>query len=223
VHLRAGQIYESQARPEEALGHYRKAQQISPQDLVVPFVVGRTLFQQGKDAEAIAEFERARQGPQKDAATRLLVLSLSRLGRHGEVNTIIRELDPARWSADQAREFGLGLAGVGRVDLSIAAWRRAAEASGDGRDYDRLGLAWVLVKRPVEALAAFDEAVNRAPASAPIRLNRAVTLAALGRRDEARRDAEEALRLDPSYDRSSCQKSKSNENKNRRCGAYAIG
>ena len=201
VHLRVGQVYEAQGKPEEALRHYRAAQQLDPNELTVPFAMGRALFQQGKDTDAIVALERARSGPQRDAATRLLVLSLTRLGRHEEVNKLVHDLDPTRWTADQAREFALALTNVRRVDLSLTAWKRAADAGGDARDYERLGLAWILLKRPADALPAFDEAVKRAPNSANIRLNRAVTLAELGRRDEARREAEEALRLDPSYER----------------------
>ena len=52
-----------------------------------------------------------------------------------------------------------------------------------------------------EAIAAFSEAVGRNPKSAPIRLNFAVALAAGGRPDLGRRQAEEALKLDPGYAR----------------------
>jgi hypothetical protein len=43
--------------------------------------------------------------------------------------------------------------------------------------------------------------VGRDPKSAPIRLNFAVALAAGGRPDLGRRQAEEALKLDPGYAR----------------------
>jgi tetratricopeptide (TPR) repeat protein len=201
VHLRAGQLYETKGQPDLALAHYRDAQRIDPTEPVLPFVIGRTLFQQGKDAEAVVELEKARSGPQGDPATRLLVLSLSRLGRTAEVNTIIHQLDPARWTVDQSREFALALTSVGRVDLSIAAWQRAAAASGDGRDYERLGLAWIVAGRPVEALAAFDEGLKRLPNGASLHLNRAVTLSTLKRMDEARAEAEIALKIDPNYER----------------------
>jgi Flp pilus assembly protein TadD len=130
-----------------------------------------------------------------------MVLSLSRLRRPDEANRLVRTLDPSRWSADQAREFAAGLAAVGRLDLSIAAWRRAADASGDAQDYERLGLTWAMVGRPADAIAPLEEAVRLAPTSASIRLNYAVALYSAGRKDDARRETEKVLELDPKYDK----------------------
>lgn len=199
VQLRVGQLYESMNRPSDAITHFRAAQAIAPNDPSVPFAIGRAMFAGGQDAEAIAELERARVGPQADAATRVLVLVLSRMGRRDEANQLVRTLDPARWTADQAREFAVGLASVGRLDLSVTAWQRAADAGGDAHDYERLGLSWVLIGRPADSIAPLEEAVRRAPTSATIRLNYAVALSTVGRRDDARREATKAIELDPSY------------------------
>jgi len=201
VYLRAGQIYEGQERPEEALAHYRRALALDPADSTVHFLMGRALFQQRKDLEAIRELEQVRPGPQLDAATRLRVLALSRLGRREEANLAVRQLDPAAWQADQAREFALGLAEVGRAELSVVAWRRAAEASGDSADSERLGLTWVVLGDMPQAIAAFSDAVRRDPLSASARLNYAVAFAAVGRNLDARREAEAALKIDPAYER----------------------
>ena len=73
--------------------------------------------------------------------------------------------------------------------------------AGVAQDWERLGLAWAAIGRVPEAIAAFSEAVGRDPKSAPIRLNFAVALAAGGRPDLGRRQAEEALKLDPGYAR----------------------
>ena len=201
VHLRVGQLYETMNRPADAIAHYRAGLAIDPQDLGLHFVLGRALFAEGKDDEALPELERARAGPQADAATRILVLSLSRLHRTDEANQLVRTLDPSRWTGDQAREFAAGLASVGRLDLSIAAWRRAAEASGDPQDYERLGLTWAMVGRPAEAVAPLEEAARRAPTSVSIRFNYAVALYSVGRKDEARRETEKVLELDPKYEK----------------------
>jgi tetratricopeptide (TPR) repeat protein len=201
VHVRVGQLYESQNQPAAALEHYRKAAALDPAETSIQLVIGRALFAEGKDQEALEPLERARSGRERDAATRLLVLAYTRLEKHGDANRVVRDLDPNRWTADIAREFAGAVAQLGRVDLSIPAWRRAAEASGLAQDYDRLGLAWAAIGRAPEAIAAFSEAVGRNPKSASIRLNFAVALAAGGRPDLGRRQAEEALKLDPSYAR----------------------
>lgn len=199
VQLRVGQLYDTMNRPSDAIAHYRAALAIAPNDPTVHFAIGRAMFAAGQDADAVAELQQARAGPQGDAATRVLVLALSRLGRRDEANQLVRTLDPSRWTADQAREFAVGLATVGRLDLSATAWQRAAEAGGDPHDYERLGLTWVLLGRPAESIAPLEEAVRRGPTSATIRLNYAVALSTVGRRDDARREATKALEIDPNY------------------------
>jgi tetratricopeptide (TPR) repeat protein len=201
VHLRAGQIYELRNQPGPAVAHYRKALAINPGEPTLHYSLGRALYKEGQYAEAVASLERARVGRQADAATRLLVLALTRLDRATDANAAVRALNPARWDADTAREFAISLADVGRVDLSITAWQRAAEASQDAKDFDRLGLSWALAGNQPQAIAAFSNAVQRDPRSAPIRLNYAVAWASVGRYGDARREAENALKLDPNYQR----------------------
>ncbi|HYN09396.1 MAG TPA: tetratricopeptide repeat protein [Vicinamibacterales bacterium] len=199
VHVRVGQLYESRDQLAAALEHYKQAAALDPKETSVQFVTGRALFAAGKDQDALAPLEAARAGRERDAATQLLVLAFTRLGRHQDANRVVRDLDPNRWTAEIAREFAGAVGQLGRVDLSIPAWRRAAEVSGRPHDYDRLGLAWAVIGRYPDAVAAFSEAVRRDPKSAPIRLNYAVALASAGRPDLGRRQAEEALKLDPSY------------------------
>ncbi len=201
VHVRVGQMYESLNQPAAAVDHYKQAAAIDPNETSVQFVTGRALFAAGKVQEALAPLETARAGRESDAATRLLVLAFIRLNRQEDANRVVRALDPNRWTADIAREFANAVAEFGRIDLSIPAWRRAGEASGNPHDYERLGLAWAMIGRQPEAVAALSDAVRRDPKSATIRLNYAVALASAGRPDLGRRQAEEALKLDPSYER----------------------
>jgi tetratricopeptide (TPR) repeat protein len=200
VHARAGQIYESMNRTSEALAHYREAVRIDPTEPSTHFVLGRALVRAGQDQEALVELTRAIPGPQEDSATRLQVLALSRLDRRDEADRVMGSLDPRRWDAEQARAFAGALMEAGRVDLSTIAWRRAAEASGDGGDYEQLGLAFGRLQRDAEAAGALAEAVRRRPTSASAHLNYGVALAAQGRLDEARREAATALQLEPNYD-----------------------
>ena len=201
LHARAGQVYEAMDRLPEALTHYRQAVAIDPNEPAPHFVLGRTLFRARQDAEALGELARAVPGPQEESAKGLQVLALSRLGRREEADRLMHTLDPARWDVDQARGFATSLIDAGRVDLSIIAWRRAADASGVGRDSEQLGLAWARLGRDADAAAAFAEAVARSPASPSAHLNHGVALAALGRIQDARREAQTALKLAPQYQR----------------------
>ena len=92
VHLRIGQLYETMNRPADAVTQYRAGLMLDPESVPLHFALGRALFAEGKDDEAVGELVRARSGPLADAATRILVLSLSRLHRD-------RRSEPARADA----------------------------------------------------------------------------------------------------------------------------
>jgi tetratricopeptide (TPR) repeat protein len=201
VYLRVGELYETMNRPADAIVQYHAGLAVAPADGSLRFGLGRAMFSAGQDSEAVAELQQARPGPQGDAATRVLVLALSRLGRRDEANRTVQTLDPSRWNADQAREFAIGLVNVGRVDLSVTAWKRAAEAGGDPQDYERLGLTWAMLGRTAEAIGPFEEAVRRSANSSSMRLNYAVALSSVGRRDDAIREAQTAIDLDPKNDK----------------------
>lgn len=200
AHVRVGQMYESLQKPGEAIAHYKQALASDPKEPVVHFVMGRAMMASGDLSGAVRELAGARVGAQQDAASQLLVVALARANRREETNTVIHDLNPARWNADTARTFAAAIAAAGRVDLSVAAWARAAELSNDVRDFERLGLAWAIVGRNEESLAALAEAVKRDNSIASVRQNYAVALATAGRYAEARIEAEAALQLDPSYD-----------------------
>ncbi len=199
VHVRIGQMYESLNKPTEALTHYRQALATDPKEPAVHFLIGRALMATNDLSGAVRELAGARVGAQQEVASRLLVIALARANRVEETNRVIRDLDPARWNADGARQFAAAIADAGRVDLSIAAWARAAELTGDVRDFERLGLAWALVGRNAESLDALAMAVKADSSIPSVRTNYAVALATAGRLDEARAEAQAALKIDPSY------------------------
>jgi tetratricopeptide (TPR) repeat protein len=187
-------------KPGEAIAHYKQALVTDPKEPAVHFVLGRAYFASGDLSAAIRELAGARVGAQQDAASRLLVIALAKAGRQEETNTVIHDLDPRRWNADQSRQFAAAIADAGRVDLSIAAWQRTAELSNDAADYERLGLSWALVGRNEESMIALGEAVKRDGTVPSVRLNYAVALATAGKIAEAKAECEAALRIDPTYE-----------------------
>jgi tetratricopeptide (TPR) repeat protein len=197
--VRVGQTFETSGKAPEAIEHYKKALEASPKEPAIHFVLGRAYLGAGDLSAAVRELAGARVGPQQDAASRLLVIALAHAGRDEEVNTVIHDLDPNRWDLVTARQFAVEIANAGRVDLSIAAWERAAMLSGAGEDYERLGLSWAMLGRPAEALGALQEAVQRSPLEPAMHQNFAVALARAGEFDLARQHVDEALRLDPNY------------------------
>jgi len=197
VHLRVGQTYEVLGKAQEAITHYKAALETDPKEPAIHFVLGRAYLRTGDTSAAVRELAGARVGAQQDAASRLLVIALAQAGRTAEVNTVIHDLDPARWNAEQSRQFAAAMESAGRVDLSIPAWERAAQLSGLGEDYDHLGVAWAQLGQRDPALAAMQEAVNRAPLVAAFHQNFALALASAGDLDAARAEVDEALKLEP--------------------------
>jgi tetratricopeptide (TPR) repeat protein len=197
--VRVGQTFETSGKAPEAIEHYKKALEASPKEPAIHFVLGRAYLGAGDLSAAVRELAGARVGPQQDAASRLLVIALAHAERDEEVNTGIHDLDPNRWDLATARQFAVEIANAGRVDLSIAAWERAAALSGAGEDYERLGLSWAMVGRLPESLGALQEAVQRSPLEPAMHQNFAVALARAGQFELARQHVDEALRLDPNY------------------------
>jgi tetratricopeptide (TPR) repeat protein len=197
VHMRVGQTYELVGKAQEAITHYKAALETNPKEPAIHFVLGRAYMRSGDLSAAVRELAGARVGAQQDAASRLLVIALAQAGRESETNTVIHDLDPGRWTADQSRQFAVAIGAAGRVDLSIPAWTRAAQLSGSGEDYDRLGIAWAQLGRRDEALESLQEAVRRSPLVAGIHQNFALVLAGAGDFEHARMEADEALRLEP--------------------------
>jgi tetratricopeptide (TPR) repeat protein len=197
VHMRIGQTYETLGKAQEAITHYKAALETNPKEPAIHFVLGRAYMRSGDLSAAVRELAGARVGAQQDAASRLLVVALAQAGREAETNTVIHDLDPVRWNADQARQFAVAIGAAGRIDLSIPAWTRAAQLSGSGEDYDRLGVAWAQLGRRDEALLSLQEAARRSPLVAGVHQNFALVLAAAGDFEHARIEADEALRLEP--------------------------
>lgn len=89
----------------------------------------------------------------------------------------------------------------GQIDAGLA---ELDQASGNltaiAREYEKVGLTLVTGRRLEEAIRVLTRARSTDPKSPTIRLNLAVAYAAAGRLDEARWEAKEALRLDPTYE-----------------------
>lgn len=200
THVRVGTVYEAARKFGEAVTHYKQALASDPKEPAIHFVLGRAYFASGDLSAAVRELAGARVGAQQESASRLLAVALAKAGRVEETNTVIHDLDPRDWDLTEARQFAAAMADAGRVDLSIAAWQRAADLSKDARDWERLGLAWAIVGRNAEAMQSLAEAVRIDPGTASTHLNYAVTLAEAGRLQEALAEAQAALQLEPDYE-----------------------
>lgn len=78
---------------------------------------------------------------------------------------------------------------------------KTSNVAVDAEEVKRAGNEMYRKGNFVEALKLYDKAIPMSPENAAYRSNRAATLTALGRLTEAVSDCEEAVRLDPGYNR----------------------
>ncbi|XXG67433.1 hypothetical protein AAC387_Pa06g0784 [Persea americana] len=94
----------------------------------------------------------------------------------------------------------LGGEAVGNIQVAgEAVMVKKAMASLDAEEVRRAGNEQYKRGNFVEALCLYDRAIAISPDNAPCRGNRAAALMGLGRLDEAVRECEEAVKLDPGY------------------------
>src|SRR5688572_19802477 len=98
---------------------------------------------------------------------------------------------------------GRVLIAQGQIDAGLGELALADNLLGTAlaREYEKAGLALVTSGRLEDAIKALTRARSTDPKSPTIRLNLGVAYAAAGRMDDARWEAKEALKLDPTYDR----------------------
>jgi eukaryotic-like serine/threonine-protein kinase len=172
---------------------------------LVPAIINRALARigQGDDAGAIADLTSALDRGASE--TRIYFIRAEARARSGD-----------RGGADRDRAEGLRLRPADPESWVVRGLARLpGDPSGALSDFDEAlrldprsrpalqNKAVVLSEhlgRPAEGVQALDRVVALEPDYVPARVGRGVLLARLGRRQDAHRDAEEALRRDPSGD-----------------------
>ena len=141
----------------------------------------------------------------RERQKRMLVVAATSLAALGVLANWPWRLDDGR-SEEQAQMI-VRLVDEGRVDEAIARLEQALRAEPGraeirqalARVREQNGVALSLAGRPSEGAAELERAVGLEPTRASAQLNLAVAYAELGRYDEARARAQEALRLQPDH------------------------
>ncbi|MBN8898318.1 MAG: tetratricopeptide repeat protein, partial [Rhodospirillales bacterium] len=150
-----------------------------------PAVPRRTVAQQYRACLALAP---RNQGLRHDFARFLL--------DHDEPVEALAVLRGAEDDATSRNLTGIALAELGRYPDAVAAFQRAVALDAEPAiAWSNLGLMLKIEGRTDAALAAYDEAIARAPRDPHIRVNRAVALLQAGRWAEAWAEHEWHLRL----------------------------
>lgn len=202
LHLRVGRAFLDQGRTEDALALYRRARAEDPSRAEIRLALGQALLDSGRAGEAIQELSAAREaGAPPEVAGFDLARALAREGRRDEARQALAAIALAP-DADAASALGLGrlaleLDDPARAEPALARAVAAAPASSEAREAHSVAL--FQLARLEEAALDLEVARRLDPQSATARLNLAVIRGHQGRYMEARRLAEEALRLRPDY------------------------
>jgi Flp pilus assembly protein TadD len=181
-------------RADSALPHLEQAARLDPERRETSFAFGQALLDAGRAGEAIPHLRRALDaGVRPDLAGFDLARALAATGDRQGALKVLASVAPAR-SDDAASWYGLGQLAQQLRDPRLA-------ARFDPRE--QLGLMLAMLGDFEAAVREFEAAVKLQPSDATARLNLAVGYARVGRTAEAKAQAQEALRLDPRYERAS--------------------
>lgn len=183
---------------QEAL--MRRRLQKYPADFTGHFNLGAALQNEGRDAEAIASFQKALQTrPNHPAALTNLAASLQAVGRTADaINYYSQAL---RVQSDYApARYNLANLLLAKGDLAQAITHLKEflrQHPNDAQAHNSLGSALAMQGQTVEAAQQFDASVRLNPDNADVHVNFAAVLIALKKPNEAINHYERALRLNP--------------------------
>jgi len=178
-----GAVYLGEGRTDEAIGRYRAALRIKPDEEAVQLGLGAALLQAGKPQEASAQLRAAVAQDSRDANAHFNFGSaLLALGRTSEAMDEFRatvRLNPAYPAGQYA--LGVILVRSGRLDEGIGHLREAVRLDpAFAQAHNDLGIALEESGQPAEALLQFSEARRLNPNSIPARQNLARALSQTG-------------------------------------------
>ena len=202
MHFRIGRAFLTQGNVDAALAHLAKAARMDPDQSEISYALGQALVDAGRPSEAVPHLRRAfNAGVRRDLAGYDLVRALAATGdREGALSTL-KDVEPARLD-DANSWYRLGELAQQLEEPTLAAtfYERAARAAPQSAAFrEQLGLMLALSGDVHRAVSELEAAVRLDPSDPTAHLNLAATYFQLGRRQEARAQAEEALRLDPNY------------------------
>ena len=198
--LRAGMANEHTGDHKGAERAYRRGLKIAPEDVELRNALGWTLFQEGRSAEAVAEFERAlRADPNHVKTHNNLALALVDLGRleeaAGHFETSLR-LEP---KAEIYSDLGFVMAQLGKPEEALADYKKALELDPNcASAHFNLAVAFVQEGAFGEAESHYRQALPGRP-TAETHNGLGFVLARQGRTDEAIAEFRKAIDVDPHF------------------------
>jgi protein O-mannosyl-transferase len=199
AHLNVAVALSQKNQEAEALHHFNEVLRLQPNLADAHAALATGLRRWGRPAEALPHARRAVQlKPERSRFRHTLAIILEDLGRKDEAIVQLRkavELSPRLADA----QYGLGalLQEKGRTDEALEHYQAALKANPNLADlYAPTATLSAQKGDLAEAVRLYEEALRREP-KASVHFNLAITLERLGRREEARRQYEAALAMEP--------------------------
>jgi Flp pilus assembly protein TadD len=155
-------------RPGEAYEQFKAEAELNPHDMLSQLAIGAYLYSQGKLPEALAQFSKMTHltnEPQPlSAAFSGMGMVYSDMGDEGKARLCFQR--SLRFNQEQVNAY-FGLGGLaekdGRLQEAVFDYSKLVELAPTGKGYQKLGHAYELLDRRVEALDAYQLAVSLSP------------------------------------------------------------
>jgi Flp pilus assembly protein TadD len=200
LRFKVGDALAAAGRTDDAVARYREALEIDGPQPAIRLALGEALVATNHAAEAVPHLEAAiAAGYRPDVAVTWLIRALVLDGKREAAVKRLEDpgFDPASQPSSTAADLG-GIALELNEPALAERWLGAAARNSEDADLlEKLGVARLMLGNAAGAVAPLERACALSPSRASARLNLGVAHAQLGRLDEARRDAEQARRLDP--------------------------
>jgi len=199
--MHRGALLNEQGRSEEALDCYDHAAAIAPGRGDVWYNRGVALQDMGRSAEALEAYERAAQlAPDFADAWNNRGVLLRKLNRKEEaLECFSRALQVDPRHAQALGNHGTILADLRRFDEALASFEKALAVAPDAQGWYNLGLTLHILGRDLNALTAYDQALQLNPNLPEAWNSRGSLLRAMGKRDDAMMSFRRALTIDPRH------------------------
>jgi tetratricopeptide (TPR) repeat protein len=191
-HMSLGIALAETGHPDEAVVHFQRAAEISPEDPAVSGGLAHALTQSGRTSEAIPWFEKALELDPRDAGVESnLAMALASMGRVDEaIEHLQRAVELMPDEPNYQSDLGAALAGRGRVEEAIPHFEKALQASPDSAEaHYRMGAAHAMQGKLAEAVTEWRKAIAIQPDNVPA-LNRLARVLATSGQASLRNGAE---------------------------------
>ncbi|HVO28292.1 MAG TPA: tetratricopeptide repeat protein [Candidatus Margulisiibacteriota bacterium] len=198
--LRAGMANENTGDHKGAERAFRRGLEIAPDDVELRNALGWTLFQDGRPAEAVVEYERALTAhPNHAKSHNNLALALVELGRLEEAASHFKQSLEIEPRAEIYSDLGFTMARLGKSEEARADYQKALALDPTcASAHFNLAVAFVQAGKFTEAESHYRQALSGKP-TAETHNGLGYVLAQQGRVDEAVAEFRKAIEANPNF------------------------